>query len=84
MLTIGAIAGIIAFFAGLVFQGRSALKMKAVVAEMEEAGGPPTPEQMAAMKAGSERIALGTRIVAVLMTIALLGMSIAQYAHIIF
>jgi hypothetical protein len=53
--------------------------MKAVAAEMEAAGGPPTPEQMAVMKAGSEQIALGTRIAAVLMTIALLGMSIAQY-----
>jgi len=31
------------------------------------------------MKEGAERIALGTRIAAVLLTIALLGMSVAQY-----
>jgi putative copper export protein len=78
-LTVGAIAGIIALITGFVFQGRSAKKMRAVAAEMEAAGGPPTPEQMAVMKEGAERIALGTRIGAVLMTIALLGMSIAQY-----
>jgi len=78
-LTIGALAGIIALIVGFVFQSRSANKMKAVAAEMEAAGGPPTPEQMAVMKEGAERIALGTRIGAVFMTIALLGMSIAQY-----
>jgi uncharacterized membrane protein len=78
-LTIGAISGILALIVGLMFQGRSSMKMKAVMAEMEAADGPPSPEQLAVMKAGSEQIALGTRIGAVLMTIALLGMSIAQY-----
>ncbi len=78
-LTIGAISGILALIGGLLFQGRSSMKMKAVMAEMEAADGPPTPEQLAVMKAGSEQIALGTRIGAVLMTVALLGMSIAQY-----
>jgi hypothetical protein len=78
-LTIGAIAGILALISGFYYQRSSAVKMKAVVEEMEAAGGPPTPEQMAVMKEGSERIALGTRIGAVLMSISLLGMSIAQY-----
>ena len=78
-MTIGALAGIIALILGFVFQGRSGAKMKAVNADIEAGGGPPSPEQMAVMKEGAERIMLGTRIGAVLMTISLLGMSVAQY-----
>ena len=75
-LILGALAGILAFFTGSYFQGRTVKQLVALGAEIAAQNGPPTPEQMAQMQAHQERIALGTRITAVLMTLAIIGMVI--------
>jgi uncharacterized membrane protein len=78
-ISIGALAGILALIFGFVFQFNSITKMKAINREVEASGGPPSPDQMAELGRHGERVALGSRIGIILMTIALLGMSTAQY-----
>jgi hypothetical protein len=78
-LTIGSIAGIIAFFSGFLIQSRSINRLKAIGAQIQTSGGPPSAVQIAEMESLSERISRGGKISAILMTIALIGMSLAQY-----
>jgi uncharacterized membrane protein len=78
ILGLGAVAGLAGWVVGFVMQNRAISRMKAVAAEIEAAGGPPTPEQMAEMQAMAERVALGGRIGAVLLTIAVVCMAAAQ------
>ena len=73
-LALGALAGILAFFTGSYFQGRSVKQLVALGATIATQNGPPTPEQMAQMQHHQARIALGTRIAAVLMVLAVIGM----------
>jgi uncharacterized membrane protein len=77
-LSLGALFGILAWASGLYFQGRSSIRMKALSGEMAAAGGPPTPEQLAAMAALAKQMSLGGRISALLLTLALIGMSAAE------
>ncbi len=79
VITIGALAGIAAWITGFAIQSRSISKMKKLNNEIEEGDGPPSPEQMATMQALGQRISLGGRITAVLLVIALIGMSTAEY-----
>jgi uncharacterized membrane protein len=79
-LTIGGIFGLVALILGFAVQYRSIARMKLIRAEMANAGGPPKPELIAELRMQAERLSLGTRIGAVVMTVALIGMSIAQYA----
>ena len=78
-LSIGALAGILALIAGFAFQFASIRKMKAINQEVASSGGQPSPDQMAELGRQGDRVALGGRIGVVLMTIALIGMSTAQY-----
>jgi hypothetical protein len=78
-LSIGALAGILALIFGMVYQFKSIRKMKHIFADVDAAGGPPSPEQQGQLAHEGERIALGGRIGVVLMTIALIGMAVAQY-----
>ena len=78
-LSIGALAGILALIFGFVFQGYSIFKMKAITKEVEASGGPPSADQVADLGHHAARVATGSRIGVILMTIALLGMSTAQY-----
>ena len=78
-LTIGSIAGIIAFFSGFLIQSRSINQLKVVGAQIQASGGPPSAEQIDEMSVLSERISKGGVISAILMSIALVGMSLAQY-----
>ena len=73
-LTLGALAGFLAFFTGSYFQGRSVKQLVALGATIATQNSPPTPEQMAQMQQHQARIALGTRITAVLMVLAVIGM----------
>ncbi len=79
VLTLGAIAGFIAFLSGYFMQNRITGKMKALSAAIAAADGPPTPEQQAEMKALGETVARGGQVTSVFLALALLGMSIAQY-----
>jgi hypothetical protein len=75
VLIIGAIAGLVAWIAGYGIQYRTISKMKAIAAEIGASGGPPSPEQMAEMQALSQRVAQGSRVTAVLLTIVIVAMA---------
>ena len=79
MLTLGAIAGFIGFLTGYFLQNRTTGKMKALSGSIAASGGPPTPEQQTEMKSLSETVSRGSQITSVLLALALLGMSVAQY-----
>jgi hypothetical protein len=80
VLTLGAIAGLLALGAGYGMQYRVIQKMKAVRAEIEASGGPPSPEQMAKMQSLAQSAATGARVTTIFLVLALIGMSVAQYA----
>lgn len=78
-LTIGSIAGTIAWFIAIFFIRRAMGQMQIIGRSIQEQGGPPTPEQGAALQAiGAQLVKLGQWGVA-FMVVALLGMSTAQY-----
>lgn len=80
VLTLGSIAGILAFGAGYGMQYRVIQKMKALRAEIEAGGGPPSPDQVAKMQSLVQSAGTGARVTTILLVLALIGMSIAQYA----
>ena len=78
-LTIGGIAGTIAWLIAIILVRRALRRMEAVGRAVQEKGGPPTPEQASNLQAiGNQLMKLGQWGV-VFMVIALLGMSAAQY-----
>lgn len=79
MLTLGGIAGMIGFLFGFFMQNRPIVRMKAISASIATSGSPPTPEQQAELKTLSDTVTRGGQITAVMLALALLGMSIAQY-----
>jgi uncharacterized membrane protein len=79
-LSLGALFGILAWIAGLYFQGRASARMKALSEQMAAAGGPPTPDQLAEMQALGKQLSMGGRISATLLTLALIGMAGAEAA----
>lgn len=77
--TIGAVAALAAFIMGLVQIKPTVDKMSALGAEIQSAGGPPQPEQLATMEALTERFrALGRRDL-ILILIAAATMATARY-----
>jgi hypothetical protein len=78
IIGIGAVAGLAGWIVGLAVQKRSISRMQKIAGEIESSGGPPTPEQMAEMQALSERVGQGSRVTAVLLTIAIVCMAAAQ------
>jgi hypothetical protein len=78
-LTIGAVAAIVTFILGLAVTRPTLLRMGALGQEIQNAGGPPNPEQMAAMQALQKRLATVGRIGAALLVIAVIGMAVARY-----
>lgn len=80
VLTLGAIAGLLALGAGYGMQYRVIQKMKALRAEIEAGGGPPSSEQMAKMQSLAQSAATGARVTTTFLVLALIGMSVAQYA----
>lgn len=79
LLTIGGLGGISAFVSGYLYQYRHTESMKKISAAIAASGGPPTEQQMAQMQAHSAKVSLGGQITTILLVVALLGMSIAQY-----
>lgn len=78
-LTLGAVAGFIALLTGYFIQNRTIQRMKKLGAAMGAAGGPPTPEQQAEMGRLAQAVTRGGQITTVLLVLALVGMSVAQY-----
>jgi uncharacterized membrane protein len=77
-MTIGSVAGIIAFLMGLTIQMPASARMAALQKEIQAAGGPPTPSQIEEMHVLQDKISNATRWEAALMVIAVLGMTIAR------
>lgn len=77
-MTIGSIAGILAFVLGLVIQTPAGARMAALQKKIQVAGGPPTPSQTEELQALLDRIAQASRWGAVLMVIAVIGMAMAR------
>jgi len=78
-LTMGGIAGTIAWLIAIIFVRRVLGRMQAIGSAIQVQGGPPTPEQASELQAiGGQLVKLGQWAV-VFMIIALLGMSTAQY-----
>jgi len=74
-LTLGAIAGIAAGVVGAMYQGRASARLQALGAEIAAQGGPPSPAQLGEMQAMQARIRVGGQRSAVLMVIAVIGMT---------
>ena len=76
--TIGAIAGLIAY--GALHMARRNLRRLGMLAQQIQSGGkPPTPEQAAALQALQQRQTRLANLAVILLSIALLGMSVARY-----
>ncbi|MCO5182900.1 MAG: hypothetical protein M9928_02045 [Anaerolineae bacterium] len=74
-LTLGAIAGIASALVGFLVNGRASGKMQALGKEMAAQGVPPKPEQLAQMQQLQATLRNGSRITAVLMVLAVIGMT---------
>lgn len=78
-ITMGTWAGLIAFVVGYLVSGRAARRMGQMGKTVQASGQPPSPEQQEEMARLQGRMAAGGRWVAILLVIAILGMSSAQY-----
>ncbi len=74
-LTIGALSGIASAAVGMFVSGRSSARMSALGKEIAAGGGPPTPAQAAEMGKLQSRLRNGARATAILMVIAVIGMT---------
>jgi hypothetical protein len=77
-LTVGAIAGIGAFFIGLYGIGKNVERLVEVGNKVVAGGGPPPPELMAETQQLSSKVKMFSQIDLVLLLIAVLGMATAR------
>jgi uncharacterized membrane protein len=77
-ITIGSVAGILAFLLGLIVELPTTARIAALQKEIQASGNPPTPSQMDELHSLQERMSNASRWGAVLMVIAVLGMTIAR------
>lgn len=78
-LTVGALAGVAAFLDGLLRISPVVKRMETLSAQVKAAGGPPSPEQARELKALQNRAMKLNDHSIILLVVALLGMSTAQY-----
>ncbi len=78
-LTIGALAGILAAILGSVVMSPTAKRMAELGKAMQAAGGPPQPEQLAAMGALQARLHRAGLWDAALLIVSVTGMAVARY-----
>lgn len=78
VLTIGAVAGILAAGVGLGMQKPISDRMAAIQKEIAAGNGTPSPEQMQELQSLQVRLGRATRIAVFLMVIAVLGMTTAR------
>lgn len=77
-MTIGSLAGIAAFFEGLIVQMPASNRMAALQKEVMATGGTPSPAQVGEMQALQEKIGKASRLGALLMLVAVIGMAMAR------
>ncbi len=78
--SLGGGVALIAFIWGIAFTSRTARRLSARASALAAAGHPPTPEEQAELQQGFARLGLHTRIVAILLLIAVALMALARYA----
>ena len=76
-LTISSLAGILAFVLGLAINRPAAERLAGLSRAMQSAGGPPSSEQMAELRAQQRRLSMGGLYGALLLAIAVIGMALA-------
>jgi len=74
----GGIAGMLGFVIGLSVNAPTAKRMAALAREIQGAGGPPKPEQLAEMARLQHRLHTAALVVAILLTISVLCMAAAR------
>lgn len=79
VLTVGAVAGLTAWLIGALVVGRTGMRMSALGKEISAAGGPPSPDKLAELQMLQERQTTWGSITALLLALALVGMSAAEY-----
>ena len=77
--TLGSLAGIAAFLFGMFSTGPTSGKIAALAAQMQAAGGPPQPEQLAEMGRLQAKLASSSKWSTILATTALALMAMARY-----
>ena len=78
-LTIGGIAGTIAWLIAIIFVRRAMGQMEAIGSAIQQQGGPPSPAQASKLQAIGGQLGKMGQWAVVFMVLALLGMSTAQY-----
>lgn len=78
-LTFAGVAALIAWLGGNLLIPRTLGQLTVIGAEMKAGSGPPSPELMARMHAVQERLRLIGLVDIALLTIAVVGMSVARY-----
>lgn len=79
VLALGALAALIGFFIGYLVSGKAAARLGELGREIQAAGGPPKPEQLAEVKAVGERLTTSTRVTAALLVLTVAAMATARY-----
>lgn len=79
VLTTGATMAFIAFIIGFTINRPSAAKMNKISVAIVKQGAPPTPEQLSEMMVLRKKIFIGTNYIAILLVIAIAGMSVFRY-----
>ena len=79
VLTTGATMALIAFIIGFTINRPCAAKMNKISAAIIKQGTPPTPEQLNEMMALRKKIFSGTNYIAILLVLAVAGMSVFRY-----
>ncbi len=79
MLSIGSLAGLLAFGHGASVTGPTFQKMADLINAIEAQGSPPTDEQIAELQQLGQKSHIHGRISVALMVIAIIGMSAARY-----
>lgn len=77
-ITLGSVAGILAFLLGLIVEMPTTARIAAIQKEIQASGNPPNPSQIEELHALQERMSNASRCGAVVMVIAVLGMTIAR------
>jgi uncharacterized membrane protein len=78
-LTVGGAAGLIAFYFGAFVIGRGTNQMRDIADAIGKKGGPPSAGQLKEMNALQEKISGAGATVAILMVIAVAGMTLSEY-----
>lgn len=78
-LTLGSVAGLAAFLLGLLSTGPTAARIGVLAGQIQAAGGPPKPEQMAELGRLQAKLATSSTVSTILTTIALVLMAVARY-----